>query len=80
MNNAIAFLVALWKTVRSNPVFVAISSAVGGTILDYLDDGFRSGHIDFSPAGFHKLYLVAVGAIIFALAHLYRPAPGANPN
>ncbi len=80
MNNALAFLVALWKTVRSNPFFVAASSASAGAIASAVQDEFASGHIDWTRGGINKLCGLAVAAAIAAVVHLYRDAPGTNPT
>ena len=74
------FIKQLWSSVRSNPVFVAVSSAVVGAVVSGLQDEIASGKIDWTRAGINKLTGYALTAAIAALAHLYRPAPGTNPN
>jgi hypothetical protein len=73
------FIAQLWKSVRSNPVFVAVSSAAGGAVVSGIQDEMASGHIDWTRAGINKLTGYAVTAAVAALVHLYRPAPGATP-
>ena len=80
MNNALASLVKIWKSVRSNPVFVAVSSAAAGAVASAIQDELASGRIDWTRAGVNKLAGLAVTAAIAAVVHLYRTAPGANPN
>ena len=75
-----AFLLAVWKSIRSNPVFVTVSSAVVGAIVSGIQDELASGRIDWTRAGINKLAGYAITAAIAALVHLYRPAPGANPT
>lgn len=70
----------LWATVRSNPVFVTVSSAAVGAIVSGIQDELASGKIDWTRAGLNKLTGYALTAAIAALVHLYRPAPRTNPN
>jgi hypothetical protein len=79
MNALLSYLKAIWLTVRSNPVFVAVSSAVVGAIVSGVQDEAASGHIDWTRAGLNKLAGYAVTAAIAALVHLYRTPPGATP-
>ncbi len=74
------FLKQLWATVRSNPVFVTVSSAFVGALVSGLQDELASGKIDWTRGGLNKLTGYAVTAAIAALVHLYRPSPGAPPN
>ncbi len=69
------FLIQLWKSIRSNPIFVTASSAAVGAIVSALQDELASGHIDWTRAGLNKLTGYAVTAAIAAIIHLYRPAP-----
>ena len=68
-------LQSLWAAVRSNPVFVTVSSAAAGAVVSGLQDELASGHVDFTRTGWNKLMGYAFTAAIAALAHLYRPAP-----
>ena len=74
------FLKQLWATVRSNPIFVTVSSAAAGAVVSGIQDELASGHIDWTRAGLNKLTGYAVTAAIAALVHLYRPTPGAPPS
>lgn len=74
------FIKQLWASVRSNPIFVAGSSAAVGAIVSGLQDELASGHIDWTRAGWNKLMGYAITAAVAAVVHLYRAAPGANPN
>ena len=74
------FLKQLWASVRSNPVFVAVSSAAVGAVVSGVQDELASGKIDWTRGGINKLSGYALTAAIAALVHLYRPSPGANPN
>jgi len=65
----------LWSKVKSNPVFVAVSSAAVGAVVSGLQDEMASGKVDFTRSGWNKLMGYAFTAAIAALAHLYRPAP-----
>ena len=80
MNDVVQFLASVWKSVRSNPVFVAVSSAAIGAIVSGLQDELASGRIDWSHSGINKLLGYALTAGIAALVHLYRPSPGSTPN
>jgi len=74
------FLKQLWASLRSNPVFVSVSSAVVGAVVSALQDELAAGKIDWSRGGLNKLAGYALTAAIASLVHLYRPAPGSNPN
>jgi hypothetical protein len=65
----------LWDSIRSNPVFVTVSSAAAGAIVSGIQDEMASGKIDWSRGGINKLTGYAVTAAIAALVHLYRPQP-----
>jgi hypothetical protein len=69
---------ALWNKVKSNPVFVAVSSAVVGALVSEIQDEMASGKVDWTRAGLNKLTGYAVTAGVAALIHLYRPNP--NPQ
>ena len=69
-----------WLTLRSNQVFVFVSSAAVGAVVSELQDELASGHIDWTRAGLNKLTGYALTAGIAAWVHLYRPAPGAPPT
>ena len=55
MNRIIQLSVQLWKSLRSNPVFVTVSSAAVGAIVSGLQDELASGKIDWTRAGINKL-------------------------
>ncbi len=74
------FIKQLWLSVRSNPIFVVGSSAAVGALVSAVQDELASGHIDWTRAGINKLTGLALTAAVAAIVHLYRPAPGANPN
>ena len=74
------FLKRLWDSVRSNPIFVAVSSAAVGAVVSDIQDELASGKIDWTRAGLNKLTGYALTAAIAALVHLYRPKPDTNPN
>ncbi len=69
-----------WLSIRSNPVFVTVSSAAVGAVVSAIQDEMASGKIDWSRGGINKLVGYAVTAGVAALVHLYRAAPGTNPN
>lgn len=69
------FLKQLWHTVKSQAWFVAVTSAVGGALLDMGSDYVVNQSLDFSPTGLKKMGTVVLTAVIAALVHLYRPAP-----
>ena len=73
------WLKAAWLAVRSNPVFVTVSSAAAGAVVSAVQDELASGKIDWTRAGLDKLTGYALTAAIAALVHLYRPAPP-NPT
>jgi hypothetical protein len=70
----------LWLSLRSNVYFVAFYSTASGAAISMLQDEMASGKIDWSRAGLNKLCGCAVIAGAYAVIHLYRPAPGANPK
>jgi len=74
------FLKQLWASVRSNPFFVAASSAAAGAVASVVQDELASGHIDWSRGGINKLTGLAVTAALAAVVHLYRATPGSNPK
>jgi hypothetical protein len=76
----VTVLKQIWQTVRSNPYFVAGSSAFVGAVVSMLQDEMASGRIDWTRGGLNKLTGYAVTAAIAAVAHLYRPTPGSNPK
>ena len=76
MNN----LYKLWAGLRSQPWFVTASSAAGGAVVSMIQDEMASGKIDWSRGGLNKLVGCAIIAAASAIIHLYRPAPGTNPN
>ena len=80
MNRIIQLSVQLWKSLRSNPVFVTVSSAAVGAIVSGLQDELASGKIDWTRTGINKLTGYALTAAVASIVHLYRPSPGANPN
>lgn len=69
------FLKQLWHTVKSQAWFVAVTSAVGGALLDMGSDYLVNQSVDFSPTGLKKMGTVVLTAVIAALVHLYRPSP-----
>ena len=74
------FLKQLWASVRSNPYFVAASSAAAGAVTSIVQDELASGKIDWTRGGINKLTGLAVTAAIAAVVHLYRASPGCNPK
>jgi len=80
MNSFLQFAKQVWLSLRSNPFFVAASSAAVGTIVSAVQDELASGKIDWSRGGVNKLVGYALTAAIAAAVHLYRPAPGSTPN
>jgi len=68
-------LTALWAKIRSNPIFVTVSSAAVGAIVSGIQDEMASGKIDWTRGGINKLTGYAATAAIAALAHLYRMPP-----
>ncbi len=64
-----------WNSLKSNPVFVAVSSATVGAVVSGVQDELASGKIDFTRSGWNKLAGYALTAAIAALVHLYRPSP-----
>ena len=72
------YLLKLWNSVKSNPIFVTVSSATTGAVVSFIQDEMASGKIDFTRGGINKLTGYAVTAAIAALIHLYRPSP--NPQ
>jgi hypothetical protein len=80
MNEFVQFLKNIWKSVRSNPFFVAGSSAAGGAITSCLQDELASGHIDWTRGGLNKLTGLAVTVAVAGIVHLYRTPPGVNPT
>ena len=79
MNAFLAGLLKAWKAVRSNPVFVLVSSSAFGAVVSAVQDELSMGHIDLTRAGLNKLVNLAVMAAIAALVHLYRPQPNTPP-
>ena len=79
MNTFLMRVGQLWKSVRSNPVFVTVSSAAVGAFVSGLQDELASGHIDWTRAGWNKLMGYTFTAALAAIVHLYRPAPGSTP-
>jgi hypothetical protein len=75
----VIFLRQLWLTVRSNPIFATVSSAMAGAIVSAVQDEMASGKIDWTRGGINKLCGYAVTAGIAALIHLYRPKPQEKP-
>lgn len=73
-------LKSFWNSINRNPFIVAFEGGATGAIMDFIDDGLTSGHLDFSKPGLHKLATVAIIGGITAVRLLYRPAPGANPK
>jgi len=65
--------------VRSNPVFVAASSAAAGAVASMVQDELASGHIDWTRGGLNKLCGLAFTAALAAVVHLYRPRPSDLP-
>jgi hypothetical protein len=73
-------IVKTWMAVRSNPYFVAFEGGVTGVAVNFIDDALRTGKIDFSLDGLHKLAtLCAVGGLT-AVRLLYRPTQTSQPN
>lgn len=68
-------LVKLWSSVKSNPLFVTIYSAVGGAILDLIQDYVMTNTIDLSEKGLKKMGFYIVGVVAASILHLYRPSP-----
>ena len=81
MTNALAPLVSLWKTVRSNKYFVAFEggaiTAAGNAVVAAFNN---NGSLDLSPAAIHKLIGVAIVGGYVAVRMLGRPTPGSNPT
>ena len=74
------FLKQIWQRIRSNPYFVAASSAAAGAVVSMVQDELASGKIDWTRGGLNKLTGCALSAAATAIVHLYRPAPGSNPK
>jgi hypothetical protein len=66
---------SLWLQVRSKPWFVAFEGGASGAGLNFIDDGLRSGHLDFSNGGLHKLAAAVLVGGITAVRLLYRQTP-----
>lgn len=75
MNSVWNLAVQLWKSVRSNPVFVTVSSAAAGAVVSGIQDELASGKIDWTRAGLNKLTVCALTASVAAIVHLYRIPP-----
>lgn len=71
----LGFFGKLWNSVKSNPIFVAGSSAFVGAAVSAVQDELASGKIDFTRGGVNKLTGYAVTAGVAAVIHLYRPKP-----
>ncbi len=74
------FLKQIWLSVRSNPYFVVAYSAALGAVLNALYQETQASQINWTLQGWESLGSTALGAAIFAVWHLYTPAPGATPN
>lgn len=66
-----------WLKVRSNAYFIAFEGAALGALASGIEDELQSGHIDWTPAGWHKLLTMSVAAGVTAVRALYRPQPNA---
>lgn len=77
MNAILVWFKSAWLAVRSNPVFVAASSAAAGAVASMVQDELASGHIDWTRGGLNKLCGLAFTAALAAVVHLYRPKPAA---
>ena len=64
-----------WTWLRSNPYFVAATSALFGAILNGLYQEVQAGGINWTVKGWESLGATAAGAAVIALYHLYIQAP-----
>lgn len=80
LSDVLTGAVNIWKSVRSNPIFVAVSSAMTGAVVSAIQDEMASGKIDWTRGGINKLTGYAVTAGIAAIVHLYRPNPPSKPD
>ena len=74
------FLLAAWKSIRSNPYFVVGSTAFCGAAVSAIQDELASGRIDWTRSGINKLIGYTISPTVAAIVHLYRTPPGGNPN
>ena len=70
----------IWLTIRSNPIFVAVWTAFTGALAEQFLRLANSGSFDWSLKGIEEMLSSAATVAAIALAHLYLPKPGANPN
>lgn len=64
-----------WTWLRSNPYFVAATSALFGALLNGLYQEVQAGSVDWTVKGWESLLSTAAGAVIVALYHLYTKTP-----
>jgi hypothetical protein len=64
-----------WTWLRSNPYFVAGSSAVFGAVINGLYQELQAGSVDWTLKGWESLGGTALGAAIVAIYHLYTAPP-----
>ena len=80
IQDAIAICRGLWLTVRSNRYFVSFEGGATGAAVSFLYNAAKSGHLDFSSNGLHKLGAAVIVGGITAVRLLSRPVPGTNPT
>lgn len=71
---------AFWLTIRNNPVFVTFWTAFTGALAEQFLNFADSGKMDWTLKGCEKMLIGALVTGGIALAHLYLPKPGTNPN
>jgi hypothetical protein len=69
--------VMTWNQIRSNPVFVTVSSAAAGAVVKMLQDELTRGGLDLSATGLRRMGILIVTVVVTALVHLYTPVPPA---
>ena len=70
----------LWLSVRNNPVFVLIWTSFTGALASQFINAYEAGSFSWTVDAWKRMATMAATTAIIALAHLYIPAPGSNPN
>jgi hypothetical protein len=70
----------LWLRITRSPVIVATYTTFLGALGTQIQSAWTTGHLTWSLAGWEHMAGAAGLLTAYTLAHLYAPAPGANPK
>ena len=69
-----------WFSVTRSKYVVFLYTTFLAGLGTQIQSAYATGHLDFTVAGWEHMVMASGLFTVYALAHLYAPAPGASPN